>query len=154
MTNLAITGGGRAWVGVVGSALTGVWMAVHGAPALASSLLAPAVGAADSATVGTRVADPQTPSAALFENPAGLSGFETFTHGGGLGLGFGRARIEASMPAGFSETEEPVTVVPDFGASVPSASVGASLWECTGARDRDSISAPIPQPGCRASSMR
>ncbi len=67
------------------------WMIVHAAPAQASSLLAPAVGAADSATVGTRVADPQTPSAALFENPAGLIGFDTFTHGGGLGLGFGRA---------------------------------------------------------------
>src|SRR5512140_3661746 len=65
------------------------------APVRASGLLAPAVGAADNATMGTRIADPQTPSAALFENPAGLTGFETFTHGGGLGIAYGRGQIEA-----------------------------------------------------------
>ena len=51
-----------------------------------------------------RVADPPTPSAALFENPAGLTAFDTFTHGGGLGIGYGRGKIEASTPAGFSDT--------------------------------------------------
>jgi long-subunit fatty acid transport protein len=89
------------------------------APAWASTLLAPAVGTADNATMGTRIADPQTPSAALFENPAGLTGFETFTHGGGLGIGYGRARIEASAPAGYNETSTVWPLVPDFGLSIP-----------------------------------
>jgi long-subunit fatty acid transport protein len=90
------------------------------APAAASCLLTPAVGAADSGTVGTRVADPQTPSAALFSNPAGLTDFDTFTHGGGLGLGYGRGRIEAPTPAGlFSDTTTMWPLIPDFGLSVP-----------------------------------
>jgi long-subunit fatty acid transport protein len=88
-------------------------------PARASNLLAPAVGAADSATVGTRVADPPTASAALFANPAGLTHFETLTYGGGLGIGYGRARIEASDPAGYDDTNEVWTMIPDFGVSVP-----------------------------------
>jgi long-subunit fatty acid transport protein len=87
--------------------------------AWASVLLAPAVGAADSATQGTRIADPQTPSAALFENPAGLTGFDTTTHGGGFGIGYGRGRIEASVPAGYKETNNVWSVMPDFGLSIP-----------------------------------
>jgi long-subunit fatty acid transport protein len=55
----------------------------------------------------------------LFENPAGLTGFDTITHGGGLGLGYGRGRIEASVPAGYSETDTMWAVIPDFGLSVP-----------------------------------
>ncbi len=119
MVDLGIAAGKRAWVGPVTCLLAVAWMIAHATQAPASSLLAPAVGAADSATVGTRVADPQTPSAALFENPAGLIGFDTFTHGGGLGLGFGEGRVEASMPAGFSETEHTIMAIPDFGASIP-----------------------------------
>jgi long-subunit fatty acid transport protein len=88
-------------------------------PAAASPLLAPAVGAADSATAGTRVADPPTPSAALFSNPAGLTDFDTFTHGGGLGVGYGRGHIEASMPAGFNDSTTMWPLIPDFGLSVP-----------------------------------
>jgi long-subunit fatty acid transport protein len=88
-------------------------------PTWASALLAPAVGAADSATVGTRIADPHTPSAALFENPAGLTGFETTTHGGGVGIAYGRGRVEASAPAGYNKTNNVWAVVPDFGLSIP-----------------------------------
>ena len=105
--------------GVAAALCLAVSALLGAAPAAASSLLAPAVGAADSATAGTRVADPHTPSAALFANPAGLTGFETFTHGGGFGIAYGRARIEASMPAGFSESHSVWTVIPDFGVSIP-----------------------------------
>jgi long-subunit fatty acid transport protein len=107
------------------------------APAAATCLLTPAVGAADSATVGTRVADPPTPSAALFSNPAGLTDFDTFTYGGGLGVGYGRGRIEASMPAGFSDTTTMWPLIPDFGLSVPYQDrwrFAAGTYGCTGSR--------------------
>jgi long-subunit fatty acid transport protein len=87
--------------------------------ARASGLLAPAAGAADSGTAGTRVADPHTPSAALFSNPAGLTGFDSITLGGSLGLGYGWTRIVASQPAGYRETNEFVMGIPDFGVSIP-----------------------------------
>ena len=104
---------------VVTAVCLAAYAALTPAPARASALLAPAVGAADSATMGTRIADPQTPSAALFENPAGLTGFDTFTHGGGLGIGYGWARIEASAPAGYNEASNVSSLVPDFGLSIP-----------------------------------
>ena len=108
------------------------------APAAASCLLTPAVGAADSGTVGTRVADPQTPAAALFSNPAGLTDFDTFTHGGGLGLGYGRGRIEAPTPAGlFSDTTTMWPLIPDFGVSVPYQDrwrFAAGTYGCTGSK--------------------
>jgi long-chain fatty acid transport protein len=90
------------------------------APAAASILLMPAVGTADIATVGTRVADPYTPSSALFENPAGLTGFDTFTTGGGLGLGYGHGRIRGSGSfAGYDDTTTLWPLIPDFGLSIP-----------------------------------
>lgn len=88
-------------------------------PTYASSLLAPAVGAADNATMGTRIADPHTPAAALFENPAGLTGFETLTNSVGLGIGYGRAQVQADVPAGYDETNTNWPVIPDFGLSLP-----------------------------------
>lgn len=101
----------------------------------ASNLLAPAVGAADSATQGTRIADPLTPSGALFANPAGLISFDTFTLGGSIGAGFGHARIEAAPPIPFAETNKPLTMVPDIGLSLPIGSdwrVGAGMYGSTG----------------------
>lgn len=87
--------------------------------AWASALLAPAVGAADVATMGTRVADPHTPSAALFENPAGLTRFDTTTISSSLGIGYGWARVEASEPAGYKGTNTAVMAIPDAGLSTP-----------------------------------
>lgn len=87
--------------------------------ARASGLLAPAAGAADSGTAGTRIADPHTPSAALFSNPAGLTRFDTITASGSLGLGYGWTRIVASQPAGYRETNEFVMGIPDVGVSIP-----------------------------------
>jgi long-subunit fatty acid transport protein len=126
MTDL-VTAGGRGkqtrGVKLSGFVVASVCLAASAllapAPAAASSLLAPAVGAADSGTAGTRVADPATPSAALFENPAGLTAFDTFTQGGGLGLGYGRGKIEASTPAGFNDTTTMWPLIPDFGLSIP-----------------------------------
>ena len=106
-------------LGLTAAIALATYAALSPVPARASNLLAPAVGAADSATAGTRIADPHTPSAALFANPAGLTQFETLTHGGSLGIGYGRPRIEASEPAGYDDTNQIWTMIPDFGLSVP-----------------------------------
>jgi len=89
------------------------------APARGSQLMVPAVGAPDSATQGTRIADPPTPSAALFANPAGLAWFDTITDGGGVGLPYGRQHVDASAPAGYSASNYGTAFIPDFGVSVP-----------------------------------
>jgi len=88
-------------------------------PVLASALLAPAVGTADGATQGTRIADPPSPAAALFANPAGLVQFDTITTNGDLGLGWGIGRIEASMPPTYDETNNMLAAIPDLGVSIP-----------------------------------
>ena len=87
--------------------------------AWASTLLATAVGAADNATQGTRIADPHTPAAALFENPAGLVQFTTPTYGADLGIAYGHGHVEASAPAGYDETNNVWPAMPDFGVSIP-----------------------------------
>lgn len=127
MIDLVTAGGRRArtpGVALSGLVVAGVCLAASAllgrAPAAASILIAPAVGTADIATVGTRIADPYTPSSALFENPAGLTAFDTFTSGGGLGLGYGRGRIEAPTQAGvFSDTTTMWPLIPDLGLSIP-----------------------------------
>jgi long-chain fatty acid transport protein len=127
MIDLVTAGGSRArtfGAGLCGLVVASVWLAASAllgpAPAVASVLLMPAVGTADIATVGTRIADPYTPSSALFENPAGLTGFEAFTIGGGLGLGYGRGRIKGSGPvAGYDDTTTVWPLMPDFGSSIP-----------------------------------
>lgn len=85
----------------------------------ASGLLAPAVGAADSATAGTRVADPLTPSSSLFSNPAGLTRFDSVTVDGSFGLGYGWMQIDASQPAGYDESNDFFAGVPALGLSIP-----------------------------------
>ncbi|MFI5393966.1 MAG: OmpP1/FadL family transporter [Candidatus Binatia bacterium] len=111
----AVRGAGR----VVATLWLGVSAALVPTTASASPLLAPAVGAADLAMMGTRVADPPTPSAALFENPAGLTRFDTTTISSSLGIGYGWARVEASEPAGYKGTNTPLMQVPDAGLSIP-----------------------------------
>jgi long-subunit fatty acid transport protein len=105
---------------VVASVCLAACALLRAAPAAASILLTPAVGVADIATVGTHIADPYTPSSALFENPAGLTAFETFTIGGGLGLGYGRGRLQTPTQAGvFSDTTTMWPLIPDLGLSIP-----------------------------------
>lgn len=124
MNRLVIVGGKRkATPGarLLRSAAAGLLLAAALAPApvRASQLLAPAIGAADSATQGTRIADPYTPASALFENPAGLTGFAAFTHGGDFGLAYGRGEIDASAPDGYDQANNVWSFIPDFGLSVP-----------------------------------
>ncbi len=88
------------------------------APASASSLLAPSVGPADNATMGTRIGDPHDPAAAMFENPAGLVAFEKTTINVGVGIAFGTNDVEASAPSGYNESDQPLAMLPSFGLSV------------------------------------
>jgi long-subunit fatty acid transport protein len=94
-------------------------VALPASPAWGSQLLAPAIGGLDSSTQGTRIADPPTPSAALFENPAGLAWFDTTTDGGGAAVSYGRQHVATSAPADYSDTNYSTALIPDFGFSVP-----------------------------------
>ena len=59
----------------------------------ASALLPMSNGAPDMSLSGSTIAEPLTPSGALFANPAGLCAFEQTTLSGSLGLGFGVTKI-------------------------------------------------------------
>lgn len=82
----------------------------------ASMLLAPAVGAADSATNGSVVASPRTPDSALFTNPAGLVAFEQTTHSGSFGAVFPSTEIDSDV-ADYNRSDDRVAFVPSVGSS-------------------------------------
>jgi long-chain fatty acid transport protein len=84
----------------------------------ASMLLAPAVGAADSATNGAVVAAPTTPDSALFTNPAGLVGFERKTHSASFGAVFPSAEVDSDL-ADYNRSDDRVAFVPSAGSSIP-----------------------------------
>lgn len=74
-------------------------------------------GAADMSLNGTTIAEPLTPSGALFANPAGLCAFETTTVTGSLGYGFGTTKIDNDD--GYSQDENLFAIFPDAAVSVP-----------------------------------
>lgn len=84
----------------------------------ASMLLAPAVGAADSATNGSVVAIPTTPESALFTNPAGLIAFDRTTHSASLGAVFPSVEVDSDL-AGYNRSDDRVAFVPSAGSSIP-----------------------------------
>jgi long-subunit fatty acid transport protein len=93
------------------------------------------MGAADQATLGSRVADPPTPAAALFANPAGLTQFGHKTMDASLGVGYGGLKIDASQAAGYTESDEIFPLIPVFGVAVPLSDelyFGAGLYGSTG----------------------
>jgi long-subunit fatty acid transport protein len=83
---------------------------------LASMLLAPAVGAADSATNGSVVGIPATPESALFTNPAGLAAFEHTTHSASFGAVFPSATVDSDA-ADYNRSDDRVAFVPSAGSS-------------------------------------
>jgi long-subunit fatty acid transport protein len=114
----------------------------------ASPLLVPAIGAPDSALLGTEVAEPPTPEGAMFQNPAGLVAFQTTTYSAGLGAAFGKGRVEASVPPGYDETDRGIPLVPSVGVSLPlgdRARLGLGVFGSTGCTfDFDSQPPLIP----------
>lgn len=84
----------------------------------ASMLLAPAVGAADSATNGSVVAVPSTPESALFTNPAGLAAFERTTHSASFGAVFPHVVVDSDI-ADYNRSDDRVGFIPSAGSSFP-----------------------------------
>ena len=105
-------------------------------PSYASSLLAGAAGAADSATAGSTIAEPLSPLGAQFANPAGLAGFEDRMIGGGLGLAYGSGEVTADEPAGYHADNEVLVPFLDGFLTVPYGrwTFGISSMGTSGAR--------------------
>jgi long-subunit fatty acid transport protein len=81
----------------------------------ASQLLAPAVGAPDSAMNGATVATPITPSAAAFSNPAGITAMDPGTMSFALGVPVGHSEVQARAPHGYDTTSDFIGYAPDGG---------------------------------------
>ncbi len=110
-------------------------IAMSGAPAEASQLLAPTAGARDSALAGATAAAPTDLMSAFFQNPAGLSLLrETqVTLGGGLLF----MRAELSNDAGYDETTHNVALAPSGGAAMPighDLTIGLGMFGAVGSK--------------------
>lgn len=92
-------------------------MLISARPAPASGLLQMSAGAADSAVNGSAVAEPLSPSGALFHNPAGLASFADTTVSTSVGMAFGHERIKTAT--GYNEMNDTFGLIPDAAISVP-----------------------------------
>ncbi len=77
------------------------------------------VGAGDTATNGTDIAEPVGPSGALFSNPAGLAVFDRTTAAGSFGVGFGQEQIRALGNPAYRPKRRILTTIPDAAVAVP-----------------------------------
>jgi long-subunit fatty acid transport protein len=94
-------------------AVASIGLLVRAVPVGASQLLPMAVGAADMGMGGATIAEPLSPSGALFANPAGLCSFDETTMTTSIGVGWGSEKI--NNDAGYSEKNDLVVAIPDFG---------------------------------------
>jgi long-subunit fatty acid transport protein len=104
-------------------------------PCSASQLLVSSTSARDNALSGSTVAEPRTPSAAMFSNPAGLVLFDDLTIDGTTAFSFGNARVDVSAPSTYDETNSIFVLSPAMGVSVPcrgSWRFGFSLYGTVG----------------------
>ncbi len=116
-----------------GAALS-IWFQLP-SDALASNLLPPGVDSSDLPLQGSRVADPPTPAAALFANPAGLTQFDSTTIGTSIGVGYGASDLDASSTIGYRDSEEQFPLIPAFGLAMPLSDrlyFGTGLFGSTG----------------------
>jgi long-subunit fatty acid transport protein len=88
-------------------------------PGLASQLLAIGSGAPDVTLSGATVAEPQTPSAAMFSNPAGLVLFDGMIADFSGGLGIGHTEVDASLPPTYNSVDNFLVLAPGLGFSMP-----------------------------------
>ena len=118
--------GARQLPRVVLIALFAAGVVGHGAPpvARASQIIAPSVGAPDTAMGGATVATTLTPTAAAFSNPAGIMSLEPGSMSAALGIPVGHSRVDATIPTGnYNTTSDFVAYAPE-GGSVFSAGHG------------------------------
>ncbi len=102
---------------------------------LASGLLAPSAGAPDTALFGSTVAEPKTPSGAMFSNPAGLTLFEETTADFSTAYSLGKSRVNASTPPDYDERNSFSVWAPGIGLAVPTESsfhYGFALYGAVG----------------------
>jgi len=99
---------------------------VLGQPCAASQLLAVAASAADTALSGATVAQPKTPTAALFANPAALALFDETTADGTAAIASARTEVDASLPPTYADDNSFLVVAPGFGLAVPTK--GGWYW--------------------------
>ncbi len=103
---------------VVIAALAGgvaAWGA-HGV-AHASQIIAPSIGAPDTAMSGATVATPLTPTAAAFSNPAGIMNLEPGSMSAAFGIPVGHSRVDATIPTGnYNTTSDFVAYAPEGGS--------------------------------------
>lgn len=88
----------------------------------ASGLLQMAAGPGDMAINGSAVAEPLSPSGALFANPAGLAAFAETTLSGSVGVGLGHERI--TVNGDYDNMNDVTAMIPDAAISV----AGANGW--------------------------
>lgn len=102
----------------------------------ATGLLVPTAGAADIAISGANIAEPRSPSAAQFANPAGLAAFTERAVLGGPGLVFARGEVMADNPPGYHKTNDMVVILPDLGVVYPIGrwTLGWSIHGSSGSR--------------------
>ena len=89
-------------------------------PCTASQLLVSSTSARDTALSGSTVADPRTPSAAMFSNPAGLVLFDKTTVDGSTAFSFANTRMDVSAPSTYDETNSVSVLSPAMGLALPS----------------------------------
>ena len=89
-------------------------------PCTASQLLVSSTSARDTALSGSTVAEPRTPSAAMFSNPAGLVLFDETTVEGTTAFAFANPRVDVSAPSTYDETSSVFVLSPAMGVALPS----------------------------------
>ncbi len=97
--------------------IVAVWF--FASPGTASQLLVSSTSARDTALSGSTVAEPRTPSAAMFSNPAGLALFDTMTVDGSAAFAFANPRMDVSAPSTYDETSSVFVSSPAMGLALP-----------------------------------
>jgi long-subunit fatty acid transport protein len=120
---------------MLGRALLVIAVWFFASPCTASQLLVTSTSARDIALSGSTVAEPRTPSAAMFSNPAGLVLFDDLTVDGTTAFSFANPRVDVSAPSTYDETSSVFVMSPAMGLAVPckdSWRFGFSLYGTVG----------------------
>jgi long-subunit fatty acid transport protein len=88
-------------------------------PGLASGLLVWSPSASDTALSGATVAEPKTPTQAMFSNPAALAIFGETTADFSTAYAVGKSRVNASTPPDYDERNSFPVLAPAIGLAVP-----------------------------------
>jgi len=88
-------------------------------PCAASQLLVSSAGVPDTTLSGSTVAEPRTPSAAMFSNPAGLALFDETTVDSSAAFSFADTRVDVASPSTYDETNSVFVLSPGIGLAIP-----------------------------------